>query len=1469
MTSFSADIDSLVNIDLLPADEIEAAGVELNRKMRDSIQALKKLASDYGKIAIAQPAKELEPVLVERQSPAQAKAEISRTGSRSDASVARTRLNKQTYVGEVGEVGDMIAQAVTVSQKDIDAAIAESRRLADQFKDVYALFKRFVKEGDLDKVERLRADIETYAVDAQASIDSAIAKAKTLDTPDNSLVNSLGGQKGQIGRKANLAQQQAIKLRRQQESAKAVEGDGEESLKSVEDIAENVRDYLAKLQQSVGKRLDPDEFSNAESAAYNAAGKFGQNQIKFEKAENQINNRANSAEVALAGSLGKVGSGSETLGDRVNRIFKAENVPEKAQAAIGGLIGQITKYTGALTALGLFTVGFTAFKAIAGQATAAAVEINNAERKLKLALGSLDAAQQKISDIRARANELGTNASQDIAGETRLQIAARGTSLSGNNASSIGEALQSASAVYGLNAQEQEQAYRALEQSISKGKISAEELRGQLGEVLPGAFATAARAIGVTTSELDRMLAAGEVMSSNLLPKLAQQMKAENFEGMADAAATYTAAVNRVSNESDRLQQTIGQSLIPAQTIGLNAYAKALSFAADNAGVLATAFGLISAAATGLFLKALVPVLASTQLGVVLMGTVQAVLAGVAASLAPVALAVAAIAAVLAVGYVAFDVFGNSAGQSGKNAKNSAKNLEQLQKELDSVKDAANGAAGALDTVNRGLDDNTGLRARGITNRFRNIPLLGRLTERKITGQRTGAIESVNEINQDARDVVQTARDASGTAQFQEYRRIQAELDQTRQRREAIQLVNPEDLKAVKELTDLEASLTEQQQQLAAVVNKPIAALDVGLRLLESQLDELERAYDSKEIGYDEYIDGTEELKARIEEITQEQERFNDTLSQGNRQYQDIIRRAEQAAAAVADLSQVSEMNSTIRRTELNGQDGLSDADRSYREALITRAETEEKLAVNAQAIAALEAELQSREITSVTSGLGLGTLGENVGSAEIQRLLSDTEDPGLTAALTLMQNLKELQSSSATLAENQSKIIRDLQKQIEETDKSIEDYYKKLEDEINQLELDLDSSKNQSAFAKIKSDIIHAIDDTGDNLLSGLGDLIVSQVEAVNQAVLAKLELEQGKAAANARRTASLADIAGIQAGILQPGQFGAIAGGGSGGSIAVGGGGALQTHRTGTLAAQEYGASRGGGSRRHAGQDIDLGPDDSFQSYIGGTVTRVGNDPGGYGHYIDVFNESLGVVERIAELDRLVVGVGDRLESGSTVGAGTHDTGVVHYEIRTDVNGQGQGGYGYNGTVNSIEYLEQLGIVNRNGQSITPSNRSSRASHDHGPAAPSRPTTAAATGSAEANLIRFFDAISYLEANNDPTNYNKDRNGNVYASGAFQFTPITRTDASQLGLQDPGDRSLSYEEQRSRAIAFARRRDPRGVAAAEAGDYREAERQLRERWTSLPGAAEATQGEERYQEYYRILGGASSPVGGGMSSA
>ena len=156
------------------------------------------------------------------------------------------------------------------------------------------------------------------------------------------------------------------------------------------------------------------------------------------------------------------------------------------------------------------------------------------------------------------------------------------------------------------------------------------------------------------------------------------------------------------------------------------------------------------------------------------------------------------------------------------------------------------------------------------------------------------------------------------------------------------------------------------------------------------------------------------------------------------------------------------------------------------------------------------------------------------------------------------------------------------------------------------------------------------------------------------------------------------------------------------------------LQTHRTGTLGAQEYRAPRSGG-REHAGQDLDLGPDDSFQSYIGGEVVNVGNDPGGYYKYIDVYNAELGVVERIAELDNFDVGIGDTIEPGQVVGQGTYSTGVVHLEYRDPVGTNNEGGYGVQGTYDPIGYLENLGVLERNGQTLNPVEHSEGDGHDH----------------------------------------------------------------------------------------------------------------------------------------------------------
>jgi len=65
----------------------------------------------------------------------------------------------------------------------------------------------------------------------------------------------------------------------------------------------------------------------------------------------------------------------------------------------------------------------------------------------------------------------------------------------------------------------------AVSQMFSKGNVSAEELRGQLGERLPGAFGIMAKSMGVSEKQLNKMLEQGDVLAKDVLPKFAEELE--------------------------------------------------------------------------------------------------------------------------------------------------------------------------------------------------------------------------------------------------------------------------------------------------------------------------------------------------------------------------------------------------------------------------------------------------------------------------------------------------------------------------------------------------------------------------------------------------------------------------------------------------------------------------------------------------------------------------------------------------------------------------------------------------------------------------------------------------------------------------------------------------------------------------------------------------------------------------------
>lgn len=124
----------------------------------------------------------------------------------------------------------------------------------------------------------------------------------------------------------------------------------------------------------------------------------------------------------------------------------------------------------------------------------------------------------------------------------------------------IFDKVSKSASLMGMSVYEQEGIFKALEQMMSKGTVQAEELRGQLGDRLPGAFEIMANAMGVSTEKLGDMMKNGEVMASEVLPKFAVELEKAFGADKVDKVNNLTAAENRLKNEWTSLVQEMSGS---------------------------------------------------------------------------------------------------------------------------------------------------------------------------------------------------------------------------------------------------------------------------------------------------------------------------------------------------------------------------------------------------------------------------------------------------------------------------------------------------------------------------------------------------------------------------------------------------------------------------------------------------------------------------------------------------------------------------------------------------------------------------------------------------------------------------------------------------------------------------------------------------------------------------------------------
>lgn len=185
------------------------------------------------------------------------------------------------------------------------------------------------------------------------------------------------------------------------------------------------------------------------------------------------------------------------IGSSSRAVAELRQKVEVAQVGLGKLSVAIVGAQAAFAALSAAVKGalFDLPRAMLG----GAVQAERMQAAFRVLEGSLEGARAQISFVRQEAYRLGIPLADASDAWLKLAAAARGTALEGESARRIFSAVSGAAATLGLSASETSGALLAIGQMMSKGTVQAEELRGQLGERLPGAFQIAARAMGVTT----------------------------------------------------------------------------------------------------------------------------------------------------------------------------------------------------------------------------------------------------------------------------------------------------------------------------------------------------------------------------------------------------------------------------------------------------------------------------------------------------------------------------------------------------------------------------------------------------------------------------------------------------------------------------------------------------------------------------------------------------------------------------------------------------------------------------------------------------------------------------------------------------------------------------------------------------------------------------------------------------------
>ena len=240
------------------------------------------------------------------------------------------------------------------------------------------------------------------------------------------------------------------------------------------------------------------------------------------------------------------------IGDLKSKLTEAQNTinsfGKKSAESLKAPINPMNQLGGSIRSLVGGYIGLQAAVTLVNRSFQESMKLDATSSALKTVFKSSLIAESQMGRLADMAHTLGLDFVTLSDSYKYFAGAAVTSGASLEQTNQIFDSVARASAVLRLSADDTQGALRALGQMMSKGTVNAEELKGQLGDRLPGALAIMALATGNTTAKLMKLMETGQLMAADVLPKFANQLDKSIGGDAANGIDSTTASLNRLKN---------------------------------------------------------------------------------------------------------------------------------------------------------------------------------------------------------------------------------------------------------------------------------------------------------------------------------------------------------------------------------------------------------------------------------------------------------------------------------------------------------------------------------------------------------------------------------------------------------------------------------------------------------------------------------------------------------------------------------------------------------------------------------------------------------------------------------------------------------------------------------------------------------------------------------------------------------